>query len=216
MKKIKLIMVLVILILIFIVSLFMFRSNQTQDNDVYFYDGRIDKYSFQIVRINDTILHLIKVYTIEEGIEHEKLIPFDYEPKELENIYLEANIYEKVLGRNVAKNALYITQDPKLSNITNRDSFIAVLDIVKVTGAAEYGVFKMLTKAAYTYDDNSSKLAEFIDCRYANSKIGIILLKLGEENKIYSEGECVVLEAKNGKDLRKVSTKLVYHLLGVF
>jgi hypothetical protein len=44
----------------------------------------------------------------------------------------------------------------------------------------------------------------------------VIFFELGNETKIYSNGDCVVLEAKNGEDLRKITTKLAYNLLGIF
>ncbi len=187
-----------------------------KEGSTYFYNGRTDKFAFQIVRNDNSTQHFIKVYITLQGKEQERVLPFDYGPKELENIPLENEIYKKVLGRNIAKKFLYITQDPKLINQTQVDSVIAVQDIAKVTGQAPYSVFQIPTKAAYTYNDSNSQLAEFIDCKYASSGIGVILLKLGEETRVYGENECVIVEGKNGKEIRKAATKLVYHLLGVF
>ncbi|MEK7060956.1 MAG: hypothetical protein AAB931_00365, partial [Patescibacteria group bacterium] len=47
-----------------------------------------------------------------------------------------------------------------------------------------------------------------------NSKVSntgaVILLKLGEENKVYSEGECIVIEGKNTDGLIKSGEKLEF------
>jgi uncharacterized protein YpmS len=214
MKK-NILAIAIIFLLMVAVGIYLGLKLNKSNNDSYYYTGiNGEKFAFQVVKTGNITQHIIRVHII--GTNSDKLIPLDYGPKELEGISLEANINQKVLGTNLAKTFIYITQDPKLPNQTNIDSFLAVQDIAKVTGTAPYSVFQIPTRAAYTYDDNSSEFAEFIDCRYANSKIGVILLKLGNENKIYSENDCVIVEAKNGKDLRKTTDKLIYALLGVF
>ena len=211
----KNILVIIIIFILMVAGGIYLGLSLKKESNTYSYEGRNGEiFTFKITKTGNITQHVIKVVII--GTNSEKLIPLDYGPKDLEDIPIEANIDQKVLGTSVAKNFIYITQDPKLPNQTNIDSFIAVQDIAKVTGTAPYSVFQIPTRAAYTYDDNSSKFAEFIDCRYANSKIGVILLKLGKENRIYSQDDCVVVEAKNGQDLRKTADKLIYVLLGVF
>ncbi|MBI2670940.1 hypothetical protein HYX18_03120 [Candidatus Woesearchaeota archaeon] len=214
-QKKKIVLWTAVIVLLVFLAVVLININKG-NSSTYYYQGRTDKFSFQVTKNGNITQHVIKVYTVEKGVENQKLIPFDYGPKELEPISLEDNVNQKIIGIITSKNFIYITQDPRLPNLTQIDSVLAVQEIAKVTGTAPYSVFQIPTRAAYTYDDNSSKLAEIINCKYANSKISVILLKLGDENMIYSENECVIVEAKNGKDLRKAATKLVYHLLGVF
>src|SRR3989344_4438655 len=49
----------------------------------------------------------------------------------------------------------------------------------------------------------------------ANQEIKIIYLKLGNDTKAYTQGNCVIIEAKNSDDLIKASEKTVLNLLNV-
>jgi len=59
-------------------------------------------------------------------------------------------------------------------------------------------------------------IAPKVTCEDANENIGVIYLDLGEENKVYSKGNCIILEGINDKGLLLASEKFAYHLIGVF
>jgi hypothetical protein len=206
------------IVLVVIVISVMVGINNIKKASTYTYQGRTDNFSFQITRTNDFTQHFLQVFTQENGLTHEKLIPFQYGPKELQNIYLEKDIYKKVVGDQTSKTKIFLTQDIKLISITNQSSVIAEQEIGKVTGTANYSVFKIPTKAAFTYNDGTLTLTadQVIDCKYANSKVAVILFQLGNETKIYSENECVIVQGKDSDGIKKAATKLSYHLLGVF
>ena len=192
--------------------------NNMKKASTFTYQGRTSKFSFQIVKTNDFTSYFLQVFTQENGVTHEKIIPFQYNPKELQDIILEKDIYKKVVGDKISKAKIFLTQDIKLPTITNQSSVIAWQEIGKVTGTADYSVFKIPTTAAFTYNDGSLNLTadQVIDCKYANSKVAVILFKLGNETKIYSENECVIVQGKDSVDIKRAATKLSYHLLGVF
>ena len=55
-----------------------------------------------------------------------------------------------------------------------------------------------------------------ITCNDVRDHQGVILLKIGENNRIYSDNGCIILEAKSNKDLIRVSDRLILDILGVF
>lgn len=216
-KKLKYSIIALIVLLVIAVSVII-TVNNIKKASTYTYQGRTDKFLFQIVKTNDFTSHFLQVFTQENGVTHEKIIPFQYSPKELQNIPLENDIYKKVVGDQTSKTKIFLTQDINLITITNQSSVIAEQEIGKVTGTADYGVFKIPTTAAFTYNDGSLNLTanQVIDCKYANSKVAVILFQIGDQTKIYSENECVIVQGKDAMDIRRAATKLSYHLLGVF
>lgn len=146
--------------------------------------------------------------------------PLRYGPKELEEIPISGDVKEKLLfNGQTQKNTIYITQDPELPDKTDKFSAIAVIDINQVTGPASYGAFKIPTITAVTYENNSSikNKLPVITCKDSSSKVGVIEIKLGAENKItQDENGCVILEGVDGQGILRVADKLILNMLGVF
>ena len=74
------------------------------------------------------------------------------------------------------------TFDPDLNG---GDLAIAGGEIVRVLGTESYGIYKIPTGGAFTRATESSTLVK--TCANANSYTGIILLKVEDENKVYSD-----------------------------
>jgi len=126
-------------------------------------------------------------------------------PKEVEDIKSE-NLKDKILNSK----QIYATFNPSMPG---PPTTFAIIDIVKVTGTnSEWGIFKIPTKATITESDG---INEVKTCADATSDISVILLKLGDKTEIYSEGNCIIIEAETEEDIVKASNKLVYELLGV-
>jgi hypothetical protein len=136
-------------------------------------------------------------------------------PEELEPIYLEEGINNKILN----KKKVYITQDPDLDKLTNGRASISYFIIARVIygddSVSKFTGYRIPVDGAFTRESNNSN-ASIINCEDVSENLGVILFKLGDETKIYSENDCVILEAKNPQDLRRVAIKLTYSLIGVF
>src|SRR3989344_1023506 len=189
------------------------------DRSTYTFDGATGQFTFNIVENNKLKQHVVSVYVFEDdGKEHEKVIPLRYGPKEMKDITVEKDIDNLVLldlsKEDTLKDLIYITQDPKLVEESNRDSIVASLEIMKVVGDYSFGVYKIPMQMAYTAKGSTN--LPIITCKDTESSKGVIFLKYGNGNRIYSEEGCVILEATTSEGLIKVADRLVLDLLGVF
>ena len=172
-----------------------------------------EKFTFTKSRIGDLTMHTLTAYATYRDDNTKKnyqyAIPLRNGPKSLENIQVQKNINNKILN----KKYIYITLDPNLKG----EAVIASIEIAKVLGESDYGVFKIPTQGALTYATNKTNSTQvpIINCNNANKDIGVIWLKLSKENKIYSNKECVILEAIDYKNLIMEADRLVYNLLGI-
>ena len=215
---IKLIVVSVVVFFVVFGSLRIYRIFKAEGS-TYIYNGATGQFSFDIVENNGLKQHVVRVYVFEDdGKEHEKVIPLRYGPKEMDDITVEKDIDNLVLldltKEDTLKNSIYITQDPKLVEESQRDSIVASLEIMKVVWDYSFGVYKIPMQMAYT--SKGSTNLPIITCKDTESNKGVIFLKYGNGNRIYSEEGCVILEATTSEGLIKVADRLVLDLLGVF
>jgi len=157
----------------------------------------------------------IPVYTLKLSASYgDKLtrqyeIPLRNKPKDLENIPVEDRVKSKLLSSQ----GIFITLDPEL----DQKATIAAIQLAKVLGTADYGVFKIPTQGAFTQPINTTNQSNYPvkTCQDATSDIMVIQLTLGMENKAYIKNNCVIIEATDTENLIKVSEKVVLRLLGV-
>ncbi|MAG20181.1 hypothetical protein CL618_01990 [archaeon] len=137
--------------------------------------------------------------------EQPHIVYLHHGPKELEDIQSE-NPKNKILDAK----QIYATFSPSMPGAPTA---LAVIDLVKVTGTnPEWGIFKIPTKPTITEPDG---INEVKTCNDASKEVTVILFKLGDKTKIYSENHCVIIESETEEDLIKASNRLVYELLGV-
>lgn len=136
---------------------------------------------------------------------------FTYLPQDLEDVYIEDGVVKKVLYKNEKefKDRIYITVDPKM----NANDILASSILTQILGKSDYGVFKILVRAAYTKEYEGEDFP-IITCENADSNTGVIELRYGKL-EVHSEGDCVVIQGQNYYDFRKASQKLAYMILGV-
>ena len=129
----------------------------------------------------------------------------------MESLYLEDNIKEGVIN----KHWIYITQDPETAKETNQGSFIGLMEFGRILGTTRDGIYGINTKSALTKPEGNETI-NIKTCSDIDSSTGIIYLKLGDENKIYLDNACVIIQGIDEKGLIMSSEKFAYHLLGVF
>ncbi len=200
---------LIVIIFVFIaVSLVLIAPLLTNK---YTYKGPSgNEFNFIKSQTGEVKMHLLTAYaTYKDKKTNQYTIPLRNGPKDLEKIDVQKDINNLILN----KEYVYITMSPEYTG----KSVIAGIEIAKVLGTASYSVFKISTEGALTFPANNTNVTgtPIINCKDANKELGVILLNLGKENKIYSNKECVILEAKDEDSLIKVADRFVYNLLGV-
>ena len=177
-------------------------------NNYYNYEGNEGEYNIGKSKVGDVIFYHISVFYND----HEYIYSFRNHPKDLEYISLEPNLFTKI-NRPGSLKTLFVTRDIELANMTNSDSVLAAVSFEQIL-TGEYAIYDLRLTNTYTTkvrDDLS-----VIDCNSVNNNIAVIYIKIGEEEKIYSDGDCIIIQGRGGEGLIRASEKFAYYLLGVF
>ena len=155
------------------------------------------------------------VYALSENKLY--LTPLRKTPQDVQNISLEPNLLDKI-NRPKGVQRVYITQDYETANATGQLSIIALQDIGKILGKASYGIYKLNVQGAFTHSTARSRDLDVpeISCANVNETVSVIYLTLGQENKVYSDKDCIIVEGKDADGLTLAANKFAYYLLGVF
>lgn len=155
----------------------------------------------------------IKLYNLRFFLGEKELIyPMRNRPGDVKNISIEKGIAVKLIKKQV-----YITQDIELVNKTKKATIIAPTEFGRILGNRDYGIYGLNVNNAVIYSTNDTEAAGLpvIDCNSVNNDLAVVKFVEGNENKIYSEGECVILEAVSGSDFIRVADRLAYSLLNI-
>lgn len=210
-NKISVFLILLGIILIFSASFMLFNYKKPNE---YEYNG----FTFSKIRLESApklVFHQLRVYNGDSVYE----IPFRNGPEGVESIpvvnlsvaWLKQLGGEDVENYNILAKSVYLTFNPKLSG---GDLAIAGGEIAKVLGTSNYGIYKVPTGGAVT-ESIEEKTAVVRTCDNATKDMGVILLSIGYENKIYSEGDCVIIQGTNYVNLIRSADRFIYELLGI-
>lgn len=127
-----------------------------------------------------------------------------YGPVELEDISLDRSIKQKIIDDKV----IFITIDPK-EGLTGKTT-MAALEVTKV----------MNNELLFHIPVNSSMISPYKEypvkaCKDATRTETVLWLKLGKENSVESDGNCVIITGRTEEDLIKGADRLVLYLLGI-
>ena len=215
MKNQKRINILLLVLFIILVAVFVvIIANPVKKPNQYMYNGFLVS-KFRIKSAPEIIFHSIDIFVGD----HKYSIPLRNDPKIIEDIPVEdldkINWLEKSLestNYNVLAKRIYLTFDPE--KYSGGDLGIAGGEIVKILGSSSTGVYKIPTGGAVTKPlDESAQIIK--TCEDANYETGIILLTLGDENKVYTEEDCIIVKGKNYVDLIKSADRFLLALLGI-
>jgi len=186
------------------------------ENEIYnyTYNGPGGNYIFTVDNRTDNVFHIIHYNANLKPY----AVPFHYGPKELRTIPMESGLMDKIVydtskGKTGIKKLIYITMEPGMEEKTEHRSTVALLTIARITGQNDAAVYYIQTQGA---SNEKIEGVPYITCDDASWGTGVIEFRLGDENKIYSEGDCVILEAVDGEGLVKVGERLTYLLLKVY
>lgn len=189
--------VLVGLFVLFIVLLGFFYLNykfSLFNKDDYLFEGE-----YRVVKQSDNI-YLLRGYIGDVPLN----LRLFSNPIDVKDIESEDDIRKKVLFN---RPKVYVT----MSNELSADSIIAASEIIKIIGHKQ--LFGLPAIGAITED--ISDMIPVKTCDDANINERIILLRLADKTRIYSDGFCVIIDGESEQDLIKAADKLVLQLLGI-
>src|SRR3989344_1255223 len=194
--------------LLILVVLSFFWVNYYSGN-AHDYEGKNGKFNFHKLEVSGITFYHISAFF--DGTEY--LYGFRNHPSDLEDIYLENNVYNK-LNKDKENDVIYVTRDSTLGDVTGGRSTLAISAFEQIlTGRESIYQFSNLSNV---YTTNVSASLPVITCEDVNEISSVIYVKIGQESKIYSQNGCIIIEGKGTEDLIRVSEKFAYHLLGVF
>jgi hypothetical protein len=164
-----------------------------------------EQFEFYKYQIENITQHILTIYRVDQGVKHQVDIPFINDPYSLENIQIGNEVKDNIL----TKKGLFITLDP----YGDSKSVLAAIEITRVIGTNDYGVFKIPTQSATIVQTNTTFPVK--TCGDATQDIGVIYLAIGNQTQVFSYKNCVVVEGKTYDDLIKSADKLTLNLLGV-
>jgi len=216
-------MILVILLVIFIVIILPSKTENVPSNQTAISKNSPQKNTSTIVQEKKIepipeekyILPEVKIpFTVEldqKGTVTFRKVTFDgkiitmrYSPDEVQDVPAPADVKQLL-----TKSKTYVTRDHNLDDLTNDYSSIA---------AIEFGKFVTEFKTAwYTQNENTIKSGLTIKtCNDATSTDAVIYLKLGSSNKVFYQGDCLIVQGKDSQGLVKAADKLAYLILGIY
>ncbi len=194
-------------------SLIIYSAKQKEYSHVLEYEAP----NGQVFQIDNRSIGEVEQYYVHAIVDDvEYILPLRSDPWAVAGVAFEPHIEDKI-NRVGGISQLYLTQDPSLPEQTEQKSFIALLDFGKILGTNEYGIYKIPTRTAFTSSTEESLAygLPVISCADVSDTVSVIELRLGDSNRVYSEGRCVIVQGEDTAGLILAADRLGYHLLGV-
>ncbi len=215
--------IIVIIILIILGGTFIVvRDYLNRTKNHYTFKGANgEEFNFEIFKIENNTIHRIYLEAFINGVSKKLDYGFHYSPYDVEDIYLENNIKNKILN----KETIYLSFDPDTPEYVRSRMILSIYDIGQITGTSEgpyiYGLYNINTRLALTRLSTAGNFTMPTDtpiksCKDATENVAVIEIRLGDKTKIYSEEECVIIEGTDRGEIVKAADKLTYQLLGLF
>lgn len=197
-------------LLIIAIALFILSPNLYQGKDFTYKNKEGEKFEFVTGYVGKVPIYTAKV-SVSYGNKLFKNyeIPLRNKPKDLESILIHPEVKQKILNSR----GIFISMDPEL----DQKASIAAIQLAKVIGTADYGVFKIPTQGAFTQPINITNNQDYPvkTCDDATPDIRVIMITLGGENTAYVTANCVIIKGTDGDNLIKVAEAVVLNLLNV-
>ncbi len=210
-RKDQLIIIFILAFVVLCVCIMVYKAKQVEYQTFFEYESPYNGETYSIDNHTTSDLSLYYVYAYVDNYEY--IVPLRHPPAEVEDVYLEENV-ERVLNRPHGTSWLFITQDEDLPEKTDQNSFLGLTDFGKILGTNEFGIYKIRSRTAFTSGEGVD--VPVITCDDVSSNHAVIYLRLGDENRVFTEGECLIVEGKDAEGILLASDKFAYHLLGLF
>lgn len=199
-KQVKYILIVMVLSLLLLGgSLVIYREIKLSQNN-FNYNG------FEVYRQKELNSYNYKVQLFLGNNPQPLLINIREDPRKLESIPIESNIKSKIID---GKNESFITMSENATSL----SVIAAAEISKIIGNRYF--FNLPTHGALISLPKGKNNLTIKTCEDVSKTTSIIYLKIANQTKIYSEDDCIIIEAQTENDLIKAATRLSLTLIGV-
>lgn len=166
-------------------------------------------------RIDNRSVGNVTFYYVHSFLDdHEFIMPLRSAPGDTLAVAFDSTVIA-ALNRPAGLSYLYLTQDPDLPNLTRQRSFLALIEIGKIMGTNDYGVYQIPSRSAFTRPFAQDPTIPVIDCANVTDSVAVMRFQLGTSNRVYHRNGCVLVEGVDALGLMLAADRLAYHLLGV-
>ena len=159
------------LIILFFSIRYLYKPEEIQET--YDYNG------FVFTKVSD---YGVWFTEIQKGGEIFRL-PVRYSPKEVEDVPIDRTAYYTIINSK----EIYTTVPNNLSSV----AVLALAEVGRITGT-RYGILNIPSIGALTHDKGDGTPVK--TCKDAVDGTGVILFDVGDETKVYLEGNCVIVQ----------------------
>lgn len=132
---------------------------------------------------------------------------FRFSPLEVEDI----DVNESIDAYIKLKQTLYLTAEPDIGSIP----IIGMSNLGRVTGT-KTGLYNIPTFGALTSKEKDKyESLPIITCNNSTDTIGVMWFRLGKENSVELNGNCVIVTGIEKWDLVRASDRIAYEILGI-
>ena len=196
-----------LIILIILVAVWMLVNGKKDDsgkpytvyNDFVIYEDKDEKslrYRVEVYADNIKYIHNFKRYPSD-------LLELDYE------IGLKEKILYQDFENSIKKEKIYFSYNPQMDGA----DILTAGTLVQILGNSNAGIYKIPVVVSVS-EDNGNPDFPVKTCEDSTNKEMVIELRYGEP-KIYSDGECVIIQGNTREDFINMNDLLSYVLLGV-
>ena len=198
----------IVILIIFVGAWTLFpHFNQENNGSPYtVYNGYV------IYKLEDekSLRYLVEAYA-NEGVKYSHY--FKFYPSDLLNLNYEEGLRNKVLyedvTNNIKKNKIYFSYNPSMDGA----EILSAGTLVQILGNSDAGIYKIPIVVSVSQETSNSDFP-IKTCNDATDSIGVILMRYGDP-KIYSEGNCVILQGNSTEEFKRINDLLSYILVGV-
>ena len=160
------------------------------------------------IKDNKSLRYNVQVFA-NNGKEYVHI--FKTYPADLLDLNYDLGVRDNILYKNdfLKKDKIYFSYDPEMKG----EEILTAGTLIQLLGTGNAGVFGIPTVIS-VLKDNGNPDFPIKTCSDATSEIGVIELRYGEP-KLYSEGECVIMQGMSREDFINYNDLLSYILLGV-
>lgn len=200
-------------LLLIVIGVAYYAKTQSPANVLY-YEGPGGTYRIDLVQHGTSLDYYVHAFVDNTNY----IVPFSKSPYDVENVTMQEDILQKLERPQGIRN-LYITQDLDLGNKTQQDAIVALTELAKVLGRAQFSVFKLPYHSAFTAADDRTQALKLpvVTCANVTNEDAVIYLRLAAETRVTSdEHDCIIIQGPNGRELLRATYRFLYHALGLF
>lgn len=192
----------VIVMLVLVVGAVM-KFKGSSKTEGFVYHGKGGDYRIDVVNRPD--LNVTLYYVHARFGDQNVVFPLRNAPDDVTGVYFGDGVLDAV-----GKRVVYVTRDAELIEEVGGYANVAASEFEKVLKYSGIKIFPALT-----VKDESRPLYAQASCGNVSKGVGVVYMKLGDDDRVYVDDGCVIVEGKDRDGLIKSADRISYVLLGV-